>query len=488
MSDPRWAPVLHAFEDLREHQRTTGEDRSAGMERLAAMIEERAGLLGHLDVSESAAQFLEASAPDLLDAGEVLLHHLRELVFKCRHRQGPVLVVAGSDTHQRVHRQLAGLEHRVLRTDAQGVQTQLDEGPVAAVIVEVADSPALDLLARLRVDPRCEPMPIVAIAGSEHAGECRALGAAAVVRVPLGANAVGGCMATLLGQDNPVVRAFTGDVLPDHRAFARSATKVISAARGENGTYCLLLAAPLNLENARKIHGPVFARQVQEASAAALRDVLGDMARVHALDQDLLAWISRAERGALQARLERVTSGDGRPVPTPDGGTWFNRLCIAGVEVDGEVPLPRAIQGARRMLGLAHRAGGGAPVITPLEDRGRDKPSALVFEPDASVAETLTRELERAGFDVTRPEEIMDALARVRSQPFDLILTAVDGPGAVKVVSGFRKLSGRTTVLAITPDAGSARAALQHGADDIVSKPVDGSIFAARLRARLRAP
>lgn len=476
--DPRWRVFLDALEETRDALRLDGRD-AHDLLRLARVIEQRAALHGHLDVSDAAADL--RTADDVLAASEPVLCALRDVAVRCVHRRGTVALITDNALADDLHAALEGLEHRVGVFEPAGLLDLLDDDAAAGLILE-ASPDTLDLLARLRLDPRSESLPIVVLLHDpSQRATALALGASSVLRLPLAPAALVAAVATLLGQQVPGV----SPGLPDRQAFTRTLTDVAADARRTGESYTVLLAHPLGIRNAREVHGSTFIDTLLAASAEQLRAHVGSLARMHALDHETLAWVSRANGSDLHDRLQQVTDGGGLPVPTPGGSPWFNRLAVGGVVVR-DTPLERAVQGARRMLALAVQAGGAAPVVTPLDAPGAHRHRALMFEPDALNAEVLLRELERLGIEVVRATEPVEALTMARSTAFSLLLTAVDGPAGVRLVKGLRSLDGIGAVLAVSPDTGSARSALVHGADDVVMRPVDPVLFAARMRARLR--
>jgi DNA-binding response OmpR family regulator len=465
MSGPsRWRGLLDAFEDALEGERLDGRP-TADADRLTALILARASLEGHLEL---------ADACTARDRSRILAS-LRRVVWRPVHRQGVVALCLAADAADALHAALAGLEHRVLPVALDQIPDLLDEGHLAAIVAHVGGPEVLDLLAELQLDPRGRKVPVVALVppGAPRA-QAAGLGAAAVLREPVEVPSAAAAVATLLAQD-PAER------LPDRAAFTATYADVRADARRDGTGFAVLVAQPSNLANARRTHGAPFGRVLLEAGVEAIRQHLGDRTRLHALDDETLAWVSRAPRDALYSRLAEITSGPGRAIRTPEGTPWYNRLAIAGVEVV-DLPLEQAIQGARRMLLLARRAGGSEPVLTVLEPARGTLPRALVLEPDAARAEVLHRAIARAGLEAVRADG--DPAIAARTAPFAVALVGVRGAPGLRALEALAEAG--VEVIAAVDGPGTARTALHHGASDVVVDPVDPLLLAARLEARIR--
>ena len=120
------------------------------------------------------------------------------------------------------------------------------------------------------------------------------------------------------------------------------------------------------------------------------------------------------------------------------------------------------------------------------------KPSfrILVIDDEKTVCERLSMELERAGFDVEAYTESSQALERMSSQHFDLVITDIKmrGPNGIEVMNFVNENHPTTRVIVITGFATveTAREALKGGAVDFIPKPFKMSElreFALRLAA-----
>lgn len=114
----------------------------------------------------------------------------------------------------------------------------------------------------------------------------------------------------------------------------------------------------------------------------------------------------------------------------------------------------------------------------------------LVIDDENTVCERLSMELERAGFDVEAYTESSQALERLSSQHFDLVITDIKmrGPSGIEVMKFVNENHPTTRVIVITGFATveTAREALKGGAVDFIPKPFKMSElrdFALRLAA-----
>jgi DNA-binding response OmpR family regulator len=116
-------------------------------------------------------------------------------------------------------------------------------------------------------------------------------------------------------------------------------------------------------------------------------------------------------------------------------------------------------------------------------------PHVLFVEDDDVIREATTLALERDGFQVTAAPDGITGLEAFRARRPDLALLDVMLPG-LDGVSLCRQIRDESTVPIIMV---SARAeaidvvlGLEAGADDYVTKPFDGAVLVARIRAVLR--
>ncbi len=115
--------------------------------------------------------------------------------------------------------------------------------------------------------------------------------------------------------------------------------------------------------------------------------------------------------------------------------------------------------------------------------------SVLVVEDEQSIRDVLVELFETEGNVVTAAELLPDALDRLRSQKFDLIVTDLrlggkrDGGLQVMALAGM--LSPDATVLVLTayPDDSNRQASFRLGALHFLEKPVDLAVIAQHANA-----
>jgi len=99
----------------------------------------------------------------------------------------------------------------------------------------------------------------------------------------------------------------------------------------------------------------------------------------------------------------------------------------------------------------------------------------LVIDDEKIVCERLGMEMERAGFEVETYTESSEALQRLSSQHFDLVITDIKmrGPNGIEVMNFVRENCPSTRVIVITGFATveTAREVLKRGAVDFIPKP-----------------
>ena len=133
-----------------------------------------------------------------------------------------------------------------------------------------------------------------------------------------------------------------------------------------------------------------------------------------------------------------------------------------------------------------------APPARPRR-RAADSPMpathVLFVEDDDVIREATTLALERDGFQVTAAPDGLAGLTAFRARRPDLALLDVMVPG-LDGVSLCRRIRDESTVPVIMvsarADAIDVVLGLEAGADDYVTKPFDGAVLVARIRAVLR--
>ena len=113
----------------------------------------------------------------------------------------------------------------------------------------------------------------------------------------------------------------------------------------------------------------------------------------------------------------------------------------------------------------------------------------LLVEDDAVIREATQLALERDGFLVTAAPDGLTGLERFRADRPDIALLDVMVPG-LDGVSLCRRIRDESTVpvimLSARADSIDVVLGLEAGADDYVTKPFDGAVLVARIRAVLR--
>jgi DNA-binding response OmpR family regulator len=113
----------------------------------------------------------------------------------------------------------------------------------------------------------------------------------------------------------------------------------------------------------------------------------------------------------------------------------------------------------------------------------------LIVEDDATVAEVVTRYLEREGFAVESVADGRDALERVDAHLPDLVVLDIMLPGldGLEVCRRLRALAPVPVVMLTARGSEEDRVlGLDLGADDYVSKPFSPRELTARVKAVLR--
>jgi len=113
----------------------------------------------------------------------------------------------------------------------------------------------------------------------------------------------------------------------------------------------------------------------------------------------------------------------------------------------------------------------------------------LFVEDDDVIREATTLALERDGFKVTSVPDGLAGLEAFRANQPDIALLDVMVPG-LDGVSLCRRIRDESSVpvimLSARADAIDVVLGLEAGADDYVTKPFDGAVLTARIRAVLR--
>jgi two-component system response regulator HydG len=110
----------------------------------------------------------------------------------------------------------------------------------------------------------------------------------------------------------------------------------------------------------------------------------------------------------------------------------------------------------------------------------------LVVDDDAAMCSVLEVGLRRRGFEVATSTHAHDALARLRDEDFDALLTDLQMPGVGGIVLCTEALAIRpglpVVVITAFGSLESAIAAMRAGAYDFITKPFDLDVLAMALR------
>jgi diguanylate cyclase (GGDEF)-like protein/PAS domain S-box-containing protein len=115
----------------------------------------------------------------------------------------------------------------------------------------------------------------------------------------------------------------------------------------------------------------------------------------------------------------------------------------------------------------------------------------LIVDDKESNRDMLSRRLQRQGFEVLLAEDGPQALASIRAQAPDMVLLDIRMPGmsGIEVLQAIRERHSPTQlpVIMVTAEGHSASIveALQMGANDYITKPVDMPVALARIRTLL---
>ena len=117
--------------------------------------------------------------------------------------------------------------------------------------------------------------------------------------------------------------------------------------------------------------------------------------------------------------------------------------------------------------------------------------SLLIVDDDEMNRHMLSRRLQRQGYTVAVAKDGIEALQMIRQQPFDLVVLDVMMPGisgleVLKIVRKNRSVTELPIIMATALDGSQdVVEALEIGANDYVTKPLDFPVVLARIQAQL---
>jgi DNA-binding response OmpR family regulator len=114
----------------------------------------------------------------------------------------------------------------------------------------------------------------------------------------------------------------------------------------------------------------------------------------------------------------------------------------------------------------------------------------LLVDDDTAVREVMAQGLQRKGFEVVAAANVTEALARIASESFNVLITDLHMPDpgdGFTVVSAMRHSQPHALTMLVSgyPDVQSAMAAILLEADEIVVKPVEIAQFTELVREKV---
>jgi diguanylate cyclase (GGDEF)-like protein len=127
----------------------------------------------------------------------------------------------------------------------------------------------------------------------------------------------------------------------------------------------------------------------------------------------------------------------------------------------------------------------------PIRAEANAKPQLLVVDDIGDNRSILKRRFESRGFDVTEAESGHAAIELIESKAFDLVLLDVMMPG-IDGLETLRRIRSRKSASALPvimvtakSESGNIVEALEQGANDYVTKPVDFAVALARVNTQI---
>jgi DNA-binding response OmpR family regulator len=126
--------------------------------------------------------------------------------------------------------------------------------------------------------------------------------------------------------------------------------------------------------------------------------------------------------------------------------------------------------------------------MNPTEPRAGRR--VLLVDDDSAVRSMMTQGLERKGFDVVGADSVTEALRRIATESFDVLISDLHMPNpgdGFTVVSAMRHSQPNALTMLVSgyPDVQAAMAAILLEADEIVVKPFEIGRFTELVRERV---
>ena len=126
--------------------------------------------------------------------------------------------------------------------------------------------------------------------------------------------------------------------------------------------------------------------------------------------------------------------------------------------------------------------------MNPTEPRAGRR--VLLVDDDLAVRAMMTQGLERKGFDVVGADSVTEALRRIATESFDVLISDLHMPNpgdGFTVVSAMRHSQPNALTMLVSgyPDVQAAMAAILLEADEIVVKPFEIGRFTELVRERV---
>jgi diguanylate cyclase (GGDEF)-like protein len=126
-----------------------------------------------------------------------------------------------------------------------------------------------------------------------------------------------------------------------------------------------------------------------------------------------------------------------------------------------------------------------------VDKNGNPKPRLLIVDDISDNRTILTRRFQRRGFDVVEADNGLTAIELIDRDPFDLVLLdvmmpGIDGIETLKRIRNQRSASALPVIMVTAKsESGNIVDALELGANDYVTKPVDFAVALARVNTQI---